>query len=294
MVHILVTGCNGQLGNEIKLSAGEFPHFRFTFTDIDELDITNELHVDAFFKEYEPDVVINCAGYTAVDKAEEEPQKAMWLNRDAVSNLASACDRYDCFMVHISTDYVFDGKNTVPYHESDIPSPVSAYGLSKLSGEAMMMSCLQRGLIIRTSWLYSSFGHNFVKTILKKCRENIEVKVVSDQIGSPTYGRDLAVTILKILPAVIPSQQFELFHYSNEGQCSWYEFAREVAVLAGLPCRILPVATAGYPVKATRPAYSVLDTTLIRERFGITVPGWKESLAECLKVMGEGRREEKS
>jgi dTDP-4-dehydrorhamnose reductase len=290
VVHILITGCNGQLGSEFKAIAKNFPLFSFTFTDFDELDITDNNQVDTFIHEIEPDVIINCAGYTAVDKAEDEPEQAMWLNRDGVANLTRACDKYDCYLVHISTDYIFDGKNSRPYREDDIPSPVSVYGLSKLAGEEAMMSCLQKGLIIRTSWLYSSFGNNFVKTILKRCAEKGELSMVSDQFGTPTYARDLAKAILDLLPAAMNSPRFEILNYSNEGKCSWFDFAREVFAIAGPPCRINPVNTDSYPAKAKRPAYSVLDKSLIRKQFGISIPKWQDSLRECLGEMGIGRR----
>jgi len=288
MVKVLVTGCNGQLGSEFKLLVKEFPNFSFLLTDVDDLDITDYHQVEIFFKKYMPDVVINCAGYTAVDKAEDEPEKAMWLNRDAVTNLAAAGSLCDSYMVHISTDYVFNGKNIRPYREDDIPSPVSIYGLTKLAGEEAMMSCLQFGMIIRTSWLYSSFGNNFVKTILKRCAEKGELNVVTDQFGSPTYARDLAKAILEILPAAMSSKQFEIFHYADEGECSWFEFACEAVSIAGLPCRINPIDTKGYPTKAQRPAYSVFDKSLIKNRFGITIPEWRESLKECVEELRVG------
>lgn len=288
MVKILVTGSNGQLGNEIRSIAGNYPHFSFMFTDLEELDVTDAEQVEHFIVEYEPDVIINCAAYTAVDHAEDEPEKAMWLNRDAVSNLACTADKYDIFMVHLSTDFVFDGMKGSPYLEDDITSPVSVYGLSKLDGEEAMMSCLQKGLIIRTSWLYSSFGKNFVKTIIRKAKETGELKVVNDQVGSPTYARDLARVILGILPASMSSNQFGLYHYANEGSCSWFEFAKEITGLAGIECKINPVTTVEYPAKAKRPKYSVLDTGLIKERFGVIIPGWKESLKECIAELGAG------
>jgi dTDP-4-dehydrorhamnose reductase len=282
MVNLLITGSNGQLGNELRVISGDYPYYNFEFTDIKELDITDTAKIEEFFSRYEPDVLINCAGHTAVDNAEDEPEKAMWLNRDAVSNLASACDKYDCYMIHISTDYVFDGKGSDPYREKDVPSPASVYGLSKLAGEEMIMSCLQRGAIIRTSWLYSSFGRNFIKTILKKCQEKDELKVVSDQIGSPTYARDLARALLGILGDLLVSQQFEILHYANEGECSWYDFATEAVKIAGSPCKILPVPTSEYPTKALRPAHSVLDISLAKSRFGLNIPHWKESLKNCI------------
>jgi dTDP-4-dehydrorhamnose reductase len=290
VVRILLTGSNGQLGNEFRILAESYPLYDFIFTDIGELDISNKRQVEEFIRENEPDVIINCAAYTAVDKAEDEPEKAMWLNRDAVSNLAGACDLFDIYFIHISTDYVFNGKKNSPYREDDIPSPSSIYGLTKLAGEEAMMACLQKGMIIRTSWLYSSFGNNFVKTILKKGAELGELKVVSDQKGTPTYARDLARTILEILPAAMSSQQLDIFHYSNEGECNWYEFAGEIISQAGIHCRIHPVPTDQYPTKATRPAYSVFDKGKIRERFGISIPDWKDSLRECMEVMGAGHR----
>jgi len=285
MVNILVTGANGQLGSEFRALAVDYPAFSFYFTDVEELNITNDHDVREFFDHYEPDVVINCAGYTAVDKAEEEPEKAIWLNKDGVAVLSEMCDRFDSFLIHISTDYVFDGKINRPYRENDIPSPISVYGISKLDGEEAMMACLQKGLIIRTSWLYSSYGHNFVKTIIRNCRENRELNVVNDQIGTPTYARDLAETILKILPGVLSKHELQIIHYSNEGSCSWYEFAIAIAELAGIPCQINPVSSGEYPSIAPRPAYSVLDKSLIRERFGVIIPDWKVSLKKCIELI---------
>jgi dTDP-4-dehydrorhamnose reductase len=285
LVTILITGSNGQLGNEFRAIADHFPHFSFIFTDVDELDITNYEKVAEFFSKQEPDVIINCAAYTAVDQAEDEPEKAMWLNRDAVANLARACDLFDCYMVHLSTDYIFDGNANRPYTEDDIPSPASVYGLSKLDGEESMQSCLQTGLIIRTSWLYSSFGNNFVKTILNKFRSTAELSVVADQVGSPTYARDLARTILTIIPAVMASTNLEILHYSNEGQCNWYEFALEIKKSTGASCSIKPVKTTEYPTKAPRPVYSVLDKSKIKAVYGITIPDWQLSLNECLNLI---------
>jgi dTDP-4-dehydrorhamnose reductase len=289
MVNILITGCNGQLGSEFKVIAKDFPYFSFTFTDVEELDITDYKQVENYVTHHEPDVIINCAGYTAVDKAEDEPEKAMWLNRDAVANLARACDLYDCYLVHISTDYVFDGKNSRPYNEEDIPCPMTVYGLSKLAGEEALLSCLQKGMIIRTSWLYSSFGSNFVKTILRKSAELGTLNVVDDQVGCPTYARDLAAAILEIMPKALSMQQVEIYHYANEGECSWYEFAKAAVELAGIPCQVNPVTSDKYPQKAARPAYSVLDKTKMKDQTGITIPHWKESLRECLDVMSAKR-----
>jgi dTDP-4-dehydrorhamnose reductase len=287
MLHILVTGSKGQLGSEIQALAPAYPYFSFIFTDVDELDITDERKIREFFEHEEPDVVINCAAYTAVDRAEEEPELAWRINRDAVAALTRTCDHFQNYLVHISTDYVFDGKNSRPYLESDIPAPESVYGLSKLEGEEAMQSCLQSGMIIRTSWLYSSFGSNFVKTILRKCAAREPLRVVSDQVGKPTYARDLARTILEILPSAMSMPKLEIYHYANEGFCSWHDFAAEIARIAGLDCGIQPVDTSGYPVKAPRPAYSVLDTSKIRASFGITIPEWQESLKDCIKLLSQ-------
>jgi len=287
LVKILITGSNGQLGSEFRAIAREHPHFRFIFTDVGELDITNSNRLDEFFRSEAPDVVINCAAYTAVDKAEDEPEKAIWINRDAVANLAGACSLYDTFMVHISTDYVFDGNSSRPYTENDIPSPTSVYGLSKLDGEESMQACLQKGLIIRTSWLYSSFGNNFVKTILRRCNQPSSLGIVTDQTGSPTYGRDLARAILNILPDAMASNELEILHYSNEGSCTWYELAQEIVKLSATGCRIHPILTKDFKSRAVRPVYSVLDNTKARKKYGLTIPGWKVSLKECITLLKE-------
>jgi dTDP-4-dehydrorhamnose reductase len=285
MLNILVTGSNGQLGSEIRAASALFPFHNFIFTDIQELDITDALKVERFFSAYTIDVVVNCAGYTAVDRAEDEPDLAKLINYEAVANLVGVCKSYDIYLVHISTDYVFDGKNHKPYTEGDKPNPASVYGKSKLAGEEAMMSCLEKGMIIRTSWLYSSFGNNFVKTILKKSVETGNLNVVDDQVGCPTYARDLAHAILEILPKALSAHAFEILHYSNEGQCSWYELAKTAIRLANIPCQVNPVTSAQYPQQAPRPFYSVLDKTKIKEKFGIKIRDWKESLRDCVKLL---------
>jgi dTDP-4-dehydrorhamnose reductase len=285
MVNILVTGSNGQLGSEIREASSSYPYFHFFFTDIEELDITDPEEVQDLFRENNIDIVINCAAYTAVDKAEQEPEKAMHINRDAVANLCAACKAGEAYMIHISTDYVYDGLNSHPYLESDPVSPASSYGRSKLAGEDAMLSCLDKGMIIRTSWLYSTYGNNFVKTILKKGGEKGELNVVNDQHGCPTYARDLAMTILNIIPKAVSLQKIDIYHYSNEGQCTWYEFAREAVELAGISCKVLPVTSDKYPQLATRPQYSIMDKTKIKEQFRITVPHWKDSLADCIRKL---------
>ena len=277
-----MTGGNGQLGSEFKTIGADYPHFDITFTDLPELDLTDENALHSYFEHHGFDVVINCAAYTAVDKAETEIEKAFSVNRDVVKSLVNICNQTDCYLVHISTDYVFDGKSGRPYREDDAPNPQSVYGRSKHAGEEAMADCLIPGLIVRTSWLYSSFGINFTKTILQKARERNELRVVSDQFGSPTYARDLANTLLTILPKAISEQNLHILHYSNEGICSWYEFAREIIAIAGLSCEVRPITTAEYPVAAARPAYSVLDTSLVRDRFGIEIPDWRDGLRRCL------------
>jgi len=285
MLNILVTGSNGQLGSEIREASPSYPYYRFFFTDIGELDITDRKNIDEFFRINNIDLVINCAAYTAVDKAEQEPESALLINRDAVSNLASACKETGAYMIHISTDYVFNGHGKRPYRESDPASPASSYGRSKQAGEDAMLSCLEKGMIIRTSWLYSTFGSNFIKTILKKGQEIGELNVVNDQFGSPTYARDLAIAILGIIPQALSQHKMEVYHYANEGYCNWFEFAQEAIVLAGIICKVNPVISGMYPQLAPRPEYSILDNTKIKEHFGIKIPHWKDSLAECIKKL---------
>lgn len=285
MLKILITGSEGQLGNEIRVASAFYPEYHLVFTDIAELDITNPGQVEDFIAYHNVDVIINCAAYTAVDRAEDEPEKAMLVNRDAVAVLVEACRKHDIFLVHISTDYVFDGTGRAPYKESDITSPSSAYGRSKLAGEDLALKCIEKGMVIRTSWLYSSFGANFVKTIIKKGAESGKLNVVDDQIGCPTYAGDLASAILKILPKAISNQRLEIYNYSNEGICSWFEFAKAVINLAEIQCQVNPVSSAEYPQKAPRPMYSVLDKTKIKEHFGLLIPEWKQSLKICLAAM---------
>lgn len=285
MIRILVTGSRGQLGSDLKALAPDFPHFDMLFTDLPELDLTDEIGVENFFKTNKFDAVINCAAYTAVDKAEEDPVSAMKVNRDAVKYLARGCRDTGGYLIHISTDYVFDGNKTSPYREDDRPNPQTIYGHSKLAGEGALMDCLSSGMIIRTSWLYSSFGNNFVKTILRKATEGQPLKVVSDQFGNPTYARDLAKAILCILPSAMAEHILQILHYSNEGICSWYDFAVAIVAIAGIPCEIKPVTTEEYPLPAPRPRFSALDKSLIKTKFNLEIPFWKDSLKECLKIM---------
>lgn len=285
MLNILITGSNGQLGSEIRALAREFPAYSITFTDIDELDITNARALDDFFSGKRFHALVNCAAYTAVDKAEQEKELARLVNVEAVKNLTEAAVNHHIFPVHISTDYVFGGNSDRPYRENDIPDPGSEYGRTKLEGEQVFYLATNKGLIIRTSWLYSSFGRNFVKTILSKGAEKGELRVVDDQVGCPTYARDLARVILTILPAAIDRGTKEIYHYSNEGSCSWYDLADEAIALSGIPCKVMPIRTVEYPTPAARPMYSILDKEKIKTDFGISIPHWKESLEDCIKLI---------
>jgi len=284
MTKILITGSNGQLGNSIKDLSSEYSDYEFTYTDIEELDIANIIELEDFFLDKGFKFVINCAAYTAVDKAEEEYEKALLINSHAVKNLAETCSKNNAFLVHISTDYVFNGKNFSPYNESDETCPASSYGRSKLSGEKEIINAGIKSVIIRTSWLYSEFGHNFVKTMLKYGRERESLNIVCDQVGTPTYSRDLAKSILEIISQTDDIKKPEIFNYSNEGAISWYDFAKAVMEISGIECNIMPIETSDYPLPAPRPPYSVLNKTKIKKRFNIEIPYWKDSLRECIQL----------
>lgn len=278
-MNILVTGCNGQLGNEIQQLQKEHPTHTFYNTDVAELDITNQLAVEQFMAQNQIDGVINCAAYTAVDKAEEDKEKATTLNTIAPAFLAAAIDKRGGWMIQISTDYVFDGKAYIPYKEDTTPSPNSVYGSTKLAGELGVQKFCRKSLIIRTAWLYSPYGNNFVKTMIRLGKERDELGVIFDQIGTPTYAHDLAATIMAIVEkGIVPG----IYHYSNEGVCSWYDFTIAIHRLAGIECRVRPLHTEEYPTPAHRPAYSVLDKTKIKQTFGIDIPHWETSLKECI------------
>lgn len=281
---ILITGANGQLGSEFRHIADSRKDDRFTLTDIDELDVTDWNQVKEFCTRHSFECIINCAGYTAVDQAEKEKARAMHINADAVRNLAFAARECQAILVHISTDYVFDGRHYLPYLESDRENPLSWYGLSKLEGERQVLMNADKALIFRTSWLYSSTGLNFLKSILKKGSEQKEINVVCDQVGTPTYAADLASAILTVLPS-FTSREKRIYHYSNEGIASWYDFAYEIIQQAGLDCRVLPVASSAYPTTARRPYYSVLNKEKIKRDFGMEIPHWKEALQRCLRSL---------
>lgn len=278
MKKILITGSKGQLGSELKALSNKYPDLDFIYTDIEELNLTDEEAVNTFFSQELFDICINCAAYNAVDKAEDEPQIAMLINATTVKYLAKACTKKKIPLIHISTDYVFDGKNNKPYSETDSTSPDSRYGISKLAGEKAVHDFAQSALIIRTSWLYSPFGNNFVKTMLRLGREREELAVVFDQIGTPTYAGDLARAILNILSEDKIISGVSLYHYSNEGAISWYDFAQAIFRESSLHCRVKAIGSKEFPVKASRPFYSVLDKTKFKNDFQIEIPYWLDSL----------------
>jgi dTDP-4-dehydrorhamnose reductase len=280
---ILVTGANGQLGKEIKQLAPSFPQFDFIFLSREDLPIHHFEMVRHYFNTYYPQYLINCAAYTAVDRAEQEKDLAFQVNGEAVGVLAAVCKEHHCRFIHISTDYVFDGTASVPYKEDSPTNPQSVYGASKLEGEKQALQYNPDSIIIRTSWVYSEFGKNFVRTMVKLMKEKDEINVVNDQFGSPTYAADLAEAILQI----ISSQQWVagIFNYSNEGIISWYDFALAIKKLINSNCKINPIPTSQYPTPAKRPAYSVLDKTKIQKAFDIQLQDWKRSLANCLSKL---------
>ena len=284
--NILVTGSNGQLGLEIKTLYSSY-EYKFYFTDRKILDITNQNDIRKYIINNNIDIIINCAAYTAVDKAEEDFENADKVNSIAVRNLAILSNEFGIKLIHISTDYVFDGENFKPYTEDDITNPNGIYGQTKLDGEnAMIEYNLTNSIIIRTSWVYSSFGNNFVKTMLRLGKEKDELGVIFDQVGTPTYARDLAKAILDIVPK-IKNDKTEIYNYSNEGVLSWYDFAKEIMKMAKIDCTINPIETFQYPTPASRPHYSLLNKSKIKKEFDIVIPYWKDSLVECLKVLGE-------
>ncbi len=280
---ILVTGSYGQLGSEIKELSSDYQELKFLFTDVDTLDITNFKRLENFFDENQVDFVINCAGYTNVDKAETDKDAAYLINVSAVKYLAELTNKKSTRLIHISTDYVFDGTGNNPYKEDDATNPTSVYGETKLQGELEILAKAKDSIIIRTSWLYSSYGNNFVRTMLRLGKERNELNVVSDQTGSPTYAKDLAKVILDIINNSSDNPDPDnvgtgIYHYSNEGVCSWYDFAAEIFKIANITCRVIPIETKDYPTPAKRPYYSVLNKSKIKSTFGITIPHWKDSL----------------
>ena len=279
-MRILITGCNGQLGNEMQLLEKENPQHNYFNTDVAELDITDEAAIVKFVEDNEIDGIVNCAAYTAVDKAEDNQELCRKLNTVAPGYLAAAVEKRGGWMIQISTDYVFDGTNHTPYTEDEPTCPNSVYGSTKLEGEQAAQKGCKRTMIIRTAWLYSTFGNNFVKTMIRLGKEKPELGVIFDQIGTPTYARDLAVAIFAAInQGVVPG----IYHFSNEGVISWYDFTKAIHRIAGITtCHVRPLHTAEYPTPANRPHYSVLDKTKIKQTYNLEIPYWEESLAQCI------------
>lgn len=287
MNRILVTGSMGQLGSELAVLAAEIKDFEFLFTDYDTLDVTDTSAVEIYMEKNHPDFVINCAAFTAVDQAEEETESCRRLNALAPGIIAECCRKISARLIHISTDYVYDGRASYPYTEDCPVNPLGVYGSTKREGEIACLAFTDP-VIIRTSWLYSSFGKNFVKTMIRLGREKEELKVVFDQIGTPTYARDLAVTIFTIIRAASLNQAMwkpGIYHYSNEGVCSWYDFAVAVHRFAGIRCNVIPVLSKDFVTLAQRPNYSVLNKAKIKTCFNIQIPHWMESLDACMKIL---------
>ena len=282
-MNILITGCNGQLGNEMQLLEKENPQHTYFNTDVTELDITDQQAVESFVNENQIDGIVNCAAYTAVDKAENNEALCQKLNAEAPAYLAHAVGQRGGWMIQISTDYVFDGTNHTPYKEDEETCPNSVYGRTKLVGELNVQKLCERSVIIRTAWLYSTFGNNFVKTMIRLGKEKPELGVIFDQIGTPTYARDLAVAIFAVInQGVEPG----IYHFSNEGVISWYDFTKAIHRLAGITtCHVRPLHTEEYPTPAARPHYSVLDKTKIKQTYHIEIPYWEESLKDCIEKL---------
>ena len=279
---ILVTGANGQLGCEMRRLGDVSPN-EYIFTDVAELDITNKAAVDEFMSSHKFDVVVNCAAYTNVDKAEDDEATAELINATAVRNLALAAKEFGATLFHISTDYVFGDEGNTPRSEGMPLSPLGAYGRTKLHGEQSIAEVGCKAIIIRTAWLYSEFGNNFLKTMLRLTAEKESLNVVFDQVGTPTYAGDLAMTIFSIIEGDYYAGNEGIYHFSNEGVCSWYDFAREIATAMGRKCEVNPCHSVDFPSKVKRPAYSVLDKSKIKRTFGVDIPHWRESMIYCLK-----------
>lgn len=290
MKNILVTGAYGQLGNEIRVLSANYPEYNFMFTDVDSLDICDKKLLLDFVIGNDIKYIINCAAYTAVDKAEDEAELCEKINTTAVKNLAIAASESGAGIIHVSTDYVFDGTSCQPYSEDMPTKPCSVYGKTKLKGEKNLLKICPNAIIIRTAWLYSSFGNNFVKTMIKLGTERDSLNVIFDQVGTPTYAEDLADAILNIMTQTIETEHNKagIYHFSNEGVCSWYDFTLKIHQLAGIKkCIVHPIETKDYPTKAARPHYSVLNKSKIKQTFNITIPHWEVSLKNCIKELND-------
>jgi len=286
MIKVLITGSNGQLGSEINKISSRFSDMEFSFTDVAELDITNSDKVAEFLNAFQPEYLVNCAAYTNVDKAETDVTLSTLLNATAVGILAEQTAKTGCKIIHISTDYVFDGRGPRPYKEDDQVDPQSAYGKTKLEGEILCQKFNPECLIIRTSWLYSAFGNNFVKTMIRLGNEKPEIGVIADQIGNPTNAADLALAILTIISSVNTGKKSfvpGIYHYSNEGVASWYDFSKAIFEFAGIHCLVKPIATEDYPSPVQRPSYSIMNKSKIKLNFGLQIPHWRDSLNEYFK-----------
>ena len=287
---ILITGAAGQVGNEFRFLATAHPQFDFIFTDVAQLDITNFVETLAFFEQHTPQYVVNCAAYTAVDKAETDVALATKINVNGARNLAKACQATGATMFHLSTDYVYHNNQNTPFKEGDRTSPKGVYAKTKLRGDLAALKFCERAIVLRTSWVYGSFGNNFVKTMLRLGKEREQLNVVFDQIGTPTYARDLARAVLKVIQK-IENQGIEpnilrgVFHYSNEGVTSWYDFTKAIFDIRGMTCQVNPIESIQYPTPAARPPFSVLNKAKFRETFGLSIPHWHDSLIACLKEL---------
>jgi len=277
---VLVTGANGQLGQAIQSVSGIYPQIAFVFRSSAELDVTNLQSCIAVFEKYQPDYCINAAAYTAVDKAESEPEKAYLINVIGARNIAEVCKNNRAILLHISTDFVFDGTSIIPYTEEDLPNPTGVYGKTKLDGEKAIQEIWNKYIIIRTSWVYSQFGNNFMKTMLRLAAERTHLSVVNDQIGTPTNAVDLAEVLIKMIQFCqnTPIEVFGVYNFSNEGQCSWYDFAKKIFEINTIKIDLQPISSDSYPTPARRPAYSVLDKCKIKKAFGVAIKNWEESL----------------
>lgn len=285
-MNILVTGSNGQLGSEIRELSSEYTGLNFFFTDVDTLDICDKVALNTYVKNNNINLIINCAAYTAVDKAEDDVELCEKINTFAVKNIAEVAKENKLKVIHVSTDYVFDGTAHVPYTEDCKTNPTSVYGKTKLAGEKALLSTNKKSIIIRTAWLYSAYGNNFVKTMLRLGKEKDSLNVIFDQVGTPTYARDLAKTILYITDNTSVNTDFfqpGIYHFSNEGVCSWYDFTVAILRHAGIKTPVYPIETKDYPTKATRPHYSVLNKSKIKNTFNVEIPHWENSLVDVLK-----------
>lgn len=284
-MNVLVTGSNGQLGSEIKKVSVSTNKVKYYFTDVEELDITNIESIRAYVLKNSIECIVNCAAYTNVDKAEDDEEMADLINHKAVENLAIISKKVGILLIHVSTDYVFQGDQNLPYSEDEMTSPLGIYGITKLLGERAIQKVECQYIIFRTSWLYSEFGNNFVKTMLRLTSERSQLNVVFDQIGTPTYAADLAFVICKIIQDKLYLEYNGVYHFSNEGVCSWFDFAKEIQYLAGNSCDIQPCHSDEFPSKVKRPVFSVLDKTKLKKDFQITIPYWKDSLKKCVSLL---------